>query len=225
MIQLGLRAGGIGQPRQGSPGDLLDFGSGQVPGIHPVLELGQGWAAYLSGRNPRDGFHGGTVVSSSKWLESGYTAEGAEQMLYWSYQKTGVANFFNWNRRADTWQELAVSATPGLNRFVKVTDRGLAELQEAQGAADTDARKSIRLSLDADVQGLYSEYQRLRSLGKRRVEAQQTRYEDLAYWHKTLYSPSFEMLESLKSEGKGTRHQQDEVRAGLSEMSQAYLRE
>ncbi|RMH30562.1 MAG: hypothetical protein D6692_01745 [Planctomycetota bacterium] len=177
---------------------LLGFAGGQVPGINPAIDIPLKWGEYLAGRNPVDSFRGNHVLTNTEYLAGGWAAMG--KMLRWTYNQTGVQNWVRWDPEAKTVMEMTVSALPGVNRLIGVTDRGVRELIDAQKEGEAAGRAKIRVRLPKEVQSLYGEYQFLRSAGKFRSELQEQRWQQLRIWYNNVYSPLFEALE-LNDEG------------------------
>jgi hypothetical protein len=185
LYQTIMLAGGEGGPKGAS--NLLAFGSGQVPGLNPILEIADGWKTYLEGQNPRDNFRGSPVLTNAEWLAGGWP--GAKAMLGWTAQNTGVTNFVRYDEDANTGLEMAVSAAPGLNRFIQFSDAGYRERQQATESKESAARARLRLAMPANVQSLGSEYYHLRSVSPDLRTPQQTiRLLELSRWHKSIYT-------------------------------------
>jgi hypothetical protein len=168
--------------------NLLAFGAEQVPTINPLITLAEGWGAWLSGYNPRDGFRSSPVLTNDVWLEGGWPA--LRDMTLWTAQETGAANFFRYDPRANTTLEVGLNSVPGLGRVLKVSDAGLLQ---AQAEGELDERRDgavFRNSLPSDVAQLRRSYYWLQRLGRegRSIE-QESRYLELTIWKRSVYDP------------------------------------
>jgi hypothetical protein len=171
-----------GDPTAPQLGDVFSGISSQVPGANPMVELSQNWTTFMAGRNPRDNFRNRYILSDDQWLAGGWDA--AKPMLGWTLEQTGITNFFSYDPDADTLTETAISSTPILNRFIKITDRGVYQNQAQTQEADKRDLAKVRLALPDQVNGLRTEYNYLKTRGDNRSERETMRYYDLGQWHR-----------------------------------------
>jgi hypothetical protein len=207
-----LAAGEAGP--KGVPSGLA-FGSDQVPGLNPVLEIAGRWKEYLEGENPKDGFRGSPILSNAEWLAGGTAGLGS--MLSFTADNVGVTNFVRWDRNANTTLETVLSAAPGINRFIQSTDTGYRERQERAEMKESQARAKMRLAMPDNVQRLLGEYYHLRSVGAGLRTLQQTvRLEELGRWRKAIYQDYEDAASVAPLDGDQKR--------SLAEQSSAYER-
>lgn len=174
--------------------DLLAPGAGVMPGINPMAEIAVGWSEFVQNRNPIDNFRRTPVVSSDAFDAGGLPA--LTEMTGWTLNKSGLTNFYSYDRRADTSIELGISMTPILNRLVRVSDAGLREQQNAEERADDIDLKRIRTELGGSTKGLRREYMTLRRIdSERRTDRQNQRYELLNLWYNRKYRSTLRDVE------------------------------
>ena len=179
-----MLAGGQGSPK--GVGSMLAFGAGQMPSLNPILTIAKGWTDYLEGDNPKDNFRGNTVLSNAEYLAGGWPA--MKSMIGFTADNMGVTNFVRWDANANSTMEMALSAVPGVNRFIQTTATGYRERQEATLQAEAADRARLRLSMPANVQTLAGEYYHLRSIkADVRTLEQTTRLMELQGWMKRTY--------------------------------------
>jgi hypothetical protein len=206
--------GGGGQWQQ-----LLGFAGGQVPGINPAVEIPVAWGTWLAGRNPIDGFRGQPVLSNTEFLAGGWPA--LQGMSTWTLEQTGLTNFVRWDPKAETWMETTLSATPGVNRLLKVSDYGAREQQRGLEQAEDVVRAKLRTSLPESVQNLHGEYQFLRSIKEtNKTPAQLARWQVLSSWYNRIYKPMEEQMLLLNEAGVSTKP----LREQLGTVSEAFER-
>lgn len=194
---------------------VMAFGADQVPGLNPLLDIAQGWKAYLEGENPKDSFRGSPVLSNAEYLAGGWPAMSG--MLAFTADNMGVTNFVRWDPKANTGLEMALSAVPGVNRFVQTTAAGYRERQQMALDAEAKERAKIRVSMPDNVQRLAGEYYHLRSIrADMRTVEQTTRLIELGKWMKSIYQD----YEDLASMSPLTAEQKRE----LAEFSAPYER-
>lgn len=167
--------------------NVLNFGADQLPGLNPFGELVLGWTDYLEGENPKDSFRGRGVLTNAEWLAGGWPA--MQGMLGWSAEQVGLTNFVRWDPTAATTKEMALSAVPGINRFLQTTDAGYRERQAQLQQDDARARARLRLALPKNVQELLTEYYYLRGIKADLRTIEQThRLLELQSWQSRIYS-------------------------------------
>jgi hypothetical protein len=192
------------QAMDGTPGHVQDIGAigaGNLPNLNPAIDISMKWKDFVLGNNPKDDFRDRGILTNDVWLAGGW--EATRDMFAWTAQTAGVHNFVKWNRDAQSWQELTVSAIPGVNRFVKVSDSGMREAQEEGMQGDDILRAKIRRAMPESAQRLYGEYNALARLGTaNRTMQQELRYRTLSGWYRGVYMPAMEV--AVASEGKST---------------------
>ena len=180
--------------------DLLDFSGGMLPSVSPNIQIPNAWLQYAAGKNPEDPFRGTPIVPETQWQAGDW--DSFEPMMVWTFNQSGAGNLVRWNPQAQTSTELVLSAIPGLNRIVKVSDQGYRE-QQKQAVADTqELAAELRLSVPTEAKVLRLEHSRLAAIPEKlRTPAQETRYVELTVWYNTFYRPSYENLK-LAEEAK-----------------------
>jgi len=189
----GAFAAARGESVAGDVYDGIRFSSGQIPSINPILKLIGGWKTFLAGQNPVDDFSGGFVLNRSEQMLRDGSAWTT--MAAWSLDQTGATNFVKFNSEAESFTEFTVSAVPGLNRVLRITDSGYRSRQfDVENEADKENRK-IRAAMPKDVQRLVVEYDRLTSLRRdNRTVDQQLRLAELSLWYKAYYLPGRDFI-------------------------------
>ena len=182
-----------GDPTAPQLGDVFAGISSQVPGQNTLIEVGQNWTTFLAGRNPRDDFRNRNILSEDQWLAGGW--EAAKPMLGWTLGATGITNFFNYDTEADTLTEMTISATPVLNKFLKISDRGVYQNDLKLNQADERDMAKVRLSLPDFVNGLRTEYNYLKTRSDQRSERENDRYLQLSAWNRT-YRQTMDEIET-----------------------------
>jgi hypothetical protein len=172
-----------GDPSAPQLGEVFAGISSQVPGTNTLVELGQNWTTFLAGRNPRDDFRNRYILSDDQWLAGGW--EATKPMLGWTLEQTGITNFFTYDPKADTLTETTLSAAPILNRFIKISDRGVYQSEAKADEADKRDMAKVRLSLPDQVNGLRTEYNYLKNRGENRSDRETLRYYELGQWYRT----------------------------------------
>ena len=181
--------------RDANWGEMLSFGAGQFPEFNPAVTLPEQWAQFaLAGHNPTDDFRGEPIISDKAFtvFKAGVSpVPAAGEMAHWTLNQSGVLNLFNYNPQANNTTELALSAVPGVNKFIKVSDGGFREAQRATQTEITAQRDMQELQLPAPVQALELEYWRLARINKdARTDAQNDRLSDLRLWYRNTYRPA-----------------------------------
>jgi hypothetical protein len=167
---------------------LLDFGAGQMPNVNPAVSVPVKWGEYLEGHQPVDSFRGRPIVPDTEWRAGGW--DSLKPMLLWTWDQSGGGNFVKWDPRAQTASELVLSAVPGLNRVLKVSDYGLREEQRAAEREADAERARHRLAMPENVRQLVGEYMFLKGVDmKRRTPVQEARYFKLNVWYNAIYRP------------------------------------
>jgi hypothetical protein len=185
-----------GDPTAPQLGDVFAGISSQVPGQNTLIEVGQNWTTFLAGRNPRDDFRNRNILSEDQWLAGGW--EATKPMLGWTLGATGITNFFNYDTEADTLTEMTISATPVLNKFLKISDRGVYQNDLKLNQADERDMAKVRLSLPDFVNGLRTEYNYLKTRSEQRSERENDRYLQLGAWNRAYRNAMDEVETSME---------------------------
>jgi hypothetical protein len=185
-----------GDPTAPQLGDVFAGISSQVPGQNTLIEVGQNWTTFLAGRNPRDDFRNRNILSEDQWLAGGW--EATKPMLGWTLGATGITNFFNYDTEADTLTEMTISATPVLNKFLKISDRGVYQNDLKLNQADERDMAKVRLSLPDFVNGLRTEYNYLKTRSEQRSEREEFRYQELGMWNRAYRNAMDEVETSME---------------------------
>ena len=185
-----------GDPTAPQLGDVFAGISSQVPGQNTLIEVGQNWTTFLAGRNPRDDFRNRNILSEDQWLAGGW--EATKPMLGWTLGATGITNFFNYDTEADTLTEMTISATPVLNKFLKISDRGVYQNDLKLNQADERDMAKVRLSLPDFVNGLRTEYNYLKTRSEQRSEREDFRYQELGMWNRAYRNAMDEVETSME---------------------------
>ena len=179
---------------------LTGFAGGQLPGVNPAVSLADGWRQYLSGQNPIDSFRNQPLMSDWKFRAGGWTS--TQPMLAWSLEQTGATNLVRWDSKAETMMETVLSATPVLNRAVKITDQGFRDRDRNLLELQAKDAAQIRAAVGDDVNRLLAEHARLsalKSLGEDHLTpVQEDRFYELNMWFNTTWKEAREdMSEDL----------------------------
>ena len=201
-------------------GDMLSFGSGQVPGLNPMITLADRWADYVRNVQPLDPSTGRPIVPNLQWKAGGIDA--LLPMANWTLGQARL-NIWSTQDKPEGTLELAAQVAPIVSRLVRVTDYGYKEGQAADQAARDKIDAKRRLSYGAEVQSLVAEHGHLQGLGAaNRTETQQLRYLELAPFINAIYKPADEMIEQL--EEQHDRSGANALRAQLKELAQPFKR-
>ena len=200
---------------------VMAFGAGQLPGWTPLITVSSGWWDYVRGRNPDDPLTGKPIIPRTEWDAGG--RHKAEVMTLWSYNQTGLQDYFRLSdyARATTELQAALAFAPGVNRYIKVSDYGYREAQAAGDEAEAAARAVHRLNLPADTRAVLSEFWRL-SRQHERTPQQELRYQALRMWHSQVFKPLDERLSGAEAIEDGKLA--DDIRRQMSGTVQALKR-
>jgi len=127
---------------------------GQLPGLNPMWKIGLAWAEYLQGKNPVDVTRAVNVMPD-KTFAAGGPAVLAEMGKYTWNELGGsiLYRFQNLNLESSPESEgEKLLAAPGINnalgRWIKVSDRGLADQQRRVANETKQARAEVQLGVD-----------------------------------------------------------------------------
>jgi hypothetical protein len=136
---------------------------GQLPGLNPIWKIGLAWASYMQGKNPVD-VSRGVPVMPDKVFEAGGPATLAEMAKYtWNEAGGSILNRFkNLNLESSPESEgEKFLSVPGVNnalgRWLKVSDRGLADQQRGVAGEIGQERAQIQLGVDEILRKLTGE--------------------------------------------------------------------
>jgi hypothetical protein len=175
---------------------LVEFGAGQVPGVHPLVTLGNSWAQFASGIQPRDSFRGSPVVQTADWKAGGW--DRTKGMLAYTWGESGLGGMVRFDPKSQNIMEFSASATPVVNRLIRWSDSGLREREERIDKLDAEVIYKIRSQMPKVVNELLQEYSILKSMGERRDDRQEVRYKDLSAWHLKVWEPTYKEMKEAK---------------------------
>jgi hypothetical protein len=179
--------------------DVVASVVGVVPTPNPMISLLGGWADYLRGVPPIDGFRNRPVVPPRAWSAGGWAA--VKPMITWSLGKTGGLNLVTYNSEADTTTEAVVTGLPILKSLLKVSDYGYTEQQRDQSGEKAKGRAQQRIQYADEVVSLQVQHDRLQALGRNRTPEQHQRYFQLHAWDQ-LYRRMDERIIQAKEAGR-----------------------
>lgn len=136
---------------------------GQVPGLNPLWKVGLAWTQYALGKNPVDTTRAVNVMPDKIHGAGGMAA--FNEMAKYSWNELGgsiLHRFRNLNLEASPESEgeefLALPVmNNALGRWIKVSDRGLADQQRAVSQEVGEARNEIQLGVDEILRRLTGE--------------------------------------------------------------------
>ena len=169
---------------------LTDFVSKQMPGLHPLLEIGPAWLEYAGGGNPIDSFRGREILSYDEDLVRGY--EGAKKMVQWTWDQAGLGNFIGIDPEADTTLEFGLKTfgKQTVGRLIKISDTGKYEGgYEADRAQDIIYSK-LKLSYGENTHKMLKQYNRIGGVRaeNRELIMSEDEYELISDWYKEYRS-------------------------------------
>jgi len=134
---------------------ITDYINGGLPysGLNPVLQMTIDLIQYRSGKNPYDPWRGRQMISETTWEAGGKYRAGEFLKQMWNRYGGNYVYRFPYDDldriRADV--EKAVDAPgvgPGIKRFLRVSDRGLLDLDriEAEKVRKERAREGIEVN-------------------------------------------------------------------------------
>lgn len=163
--------------------DLLNFEHSQLmPNLSPPLQISKQWTAYLTGNNPQDDFFRKNVVSDAAWKAGGWYA--FKDMARWTLDQFGIASIManpivesvfgpRPGESKQTTLQTVISTIPGLNRMLKMSDKGLSEQQTAELNLEDQEKARFALDLPQDARNLVRERYRLNRLGDDKLTQQE----------------------------------------------------
>lgn len=201
-----------------------------MPNINPYLDIAGTWMAYSQGMNPRDRFYKGDVIPRSNWEAGGW--ESNRKMLAWTFKKTGVLNTAvhpiagpilgdAFDDAQETWKTTTLRTTPMLQRFLRVSQRGLQDRRWAAMEEERGDSARFRLQLPTTVrqangeQYLMSHTQHLLDdEGKQKLLV-------LNKWRSMTYMPAREKM--LEATAAGDEQTFNQLREQLSTVTQEIM--
>jgi hypothetical protein len=175
---------------------LVEFGAGQVPGLHPLGSIGYSWLQFAAGQQPRDMFRGSPVVQTADWKAGGW--DRTKGMLAYTWGESGLGGMVRFDPKSQNIMEFSASATPVVNRLIRWSDSGLREREERIDKLDAEVIYKIRSQMPKVVNELLQEYSILKSMGERRDDRQEVRYKDLGAWHLKVWEPTYKEMKEAK---------------------------
>lgn len=153
--------GGVWQTLTGRGRGLLSFAGGQVPGVNPLVNVAHDWAQFeVFNHNPYDAFRGQNVLDDTTFQAGGWDAR--KEMLKQSWNALGgsVVHRFP-NTQLESPPETEVQKFLGLpvvnnalGRWVKVSNKGLADGDRRVTEGIEQERAQIRLAMQEVVRKL-----------------------------------------------------------------------
>ena len=182
---------------------MMDFGAGQVPGVSPFVKLGYGWSSYAAGHQPHDWFRGQPVVSTADWNAGGW--DRLSGMVGYSWNELGLGGLARFDPKSGNVMEFTASATPVLNRLLKITDAGLTEHENRLQEKERQDYAMVRAAMPDHVNQLLQEFAALQNYGERRTPGQEQRYRLLESWHSGVWTQFYaQMKDAPRGQWKDT---------------------
>lgn len=130
--------------------DVFSFGAGQFPNLSPAISMVGKWGAFLSGHVPQDDFRGRPILTDDQAKAGGM--EAFEPMALWTANQFGVTRFDIFDRLKDQpMYKKILALTPGINRFIKVTNYGEVEKYNQAKEGEQKKEASARLKAAEDI--------------------------------------------------------------------------
>lgn len=181
--------------------------TGELPSVSPPFEIAGKWISYATGRNPTEDFRGRDIIPADEFKTGG--AAALKPMLAWTGRQFGAASDLGmWLLGDDgespaTQTEATIESIPGLNRLLKISDRGISERRWNEIEAEERKRAAIKVAMPEKVRDALSERYRLNRFGEERLtEPEKQRRLDLNAWYRDSYLPGLRGLEQGKDEEK-----------------------
>ena len=200
--------------------ELFDTTRGElVPNLNPILDMLGRWSQFAGGLNPYDSYFGQPIVPRTDWEAGGWYA--ARRMLAWTVNKFGVLSTaaypftgplvgqpFGGEQGEDSTVEVAVRSVPGINRLLRISDRGLSEQEWADLENEERERARFRLELPREVRRLTSERYRLQRRPDQKLgDADRKRLGKLNGWYNEVYLPTTRGIRLAQEAGDAAREQ------------------
>jgi len=171
-------------PTKGLEG-LSDFVQKQMPGLHPLLEIGPAWKEYIGGGNPKDSFTGRDILSYDENLVRG--KHGLQKMFLWTYDQSGLGNFVGVDPETDTTLEYGLKTwgKQTIGRLIKVSDSGRYETGYEIDRTQDIRYAQLKLSYGENTHKMIKEYNRISGVraDNRKFIMTDREYEVLSDWY------------------------------------------
>jgi len=181
-------------------GNILAVAGNETPSLNPFISLPAKWLTYAAGGNPLDEQRGRAILTDDEQKAGGWPA--VKRLLIHSSDKIGLGNFLRYDEKSDTVAEFALSSTAPINRLLKISDAGAAELSRDELAGEEKAISQVRVNLTDDVRTATKEYAWLQKLDAHRTPQQTLRYAVLKQWYGGIYRPQIEAMRSSVERGQ-----------------------
>jgi hypothetical protein len=192
----GLRAS-QGKPLDVGLPDLVTGFAATTPGVNPFLDVAGNWADLSMGKTPID--HRNLPILTDDERRVGGTA-ALGPMLGWTLEETGVANFFKYDPKANTFTEAALKPMPSINRFLRITDAGTREAERKTMDEEQRVRSQFKLGFPSWIQALRSEASYLQRKGDARSTDESMRHIELKFWRRQ-YDKALDNMETAHELG------------------------
>ena len=197
---------------------------GEIPNPSPTLLIPYRWIQFAAGRNPVDSWTGRQIVSNQSWTAGGWPA--VREMIGWTVRQGGVLGTLlrtafedDAVTARDTVQERVFRSVPGLDRLIRISDRGLDEEAMASMAAEAAETAGRIARLDPATRTLLHDRYKLNMLSDHGLRERLQRRRAVAnHWYRTEYAPRMEAIEAAEAAGDKSRAGllMDELRAASS---------
>jgi hypothetical protein len=178
--------------------DVLSGFTATLPGMNPVVEVGDKWGQFFTGKSPVN-HRNQSILSEDEQKAGGLYA--VKPMVGWTLSETGVSNFFRYDPRASTYTEAAIGSVPAFNRFLKITDQGARETMRNVDAGEQKFKAIKRLEMPAQVKAIRQEYYWLRSRAEARTPQEEDRYRELQTFE-TFFQNRLEEADTANTLGR-----------------------
>jgi hypothetical protein len=142
---------------------VMQHAGGQLPGLNPLWKIGLVWGEYTLGKNPVDITRGVNVLTDKQAHAGG--PQAAMQLAKYSWNELGgsiLHRFQNLNLEsapttdAESFLRLPV-INNALGRWLKVSDKGIADQQRGVGAEVDQHRAQMQLGVDEIIRRMTGE--------------------------------------------------------------------
>jgi hypothetical protein len=180
--------------------DVAAFGAGQTPGLNPLLNIAYNWATLITGGMPFDRFKNRAILTRDERAVGGWAA--AEPMLVWTYNQTGLQDFYRIDPQRRSTTQATLNSTPFIHRFITTTDYGLREKQAQAITEKESLRAATRLGFSSAIRENLGQYYVLSKIpSTKRTEKQQARYAVLSTWYNRTYLPHVSDIMLMQDRG------------------------
>ena len=124
--------------------DILAYTGGQIPSPAPLINIGGKWITTARGGNPYDAFRSQHIFYKGSEDELPFW-DKAEIMAKWTLNQNGILKFNVHDRIENrTVEEQTIASIPGLNRFLRIDNRGAYE-ENAKIMREIREREAVEL--------------------------------------------------------------------------------